>query len=43
LVCGASPQQIASIANLAGGLVCETPGVVPINKNQLLQEALENL
>jgi rfaE bifunctional protein kinase chain/domain len=42
LVCGAS-QQIASIANLAGGLVCETPGVVPINKNQLLQEALENL
>lgn len=43
MVCGASPQQIASIANLAGGLVCETPGVVPIHKNQLLQEALQNL
>lgn len=28
----------ASIANLAGGLVCESVGVVPINKNDLLKE-----
>lgn len=28
------------LANLAGGLVCEKIGVVPINKNQLLEEAL---
>ena len=29
----------AQLANLAGGLVCEQVGVVPINKNQLLSEA----
>ncbi|HEY1007165.1 MAG TPA: bifunctional ADP-heptose synthase [Sphingobacteriaceae bacterium] len=31
----------AAIANLAGGLVCEYVGVVPINKEQLLAEALK--
>jgi rfaE bifunctional protein kinase chain/domain len=31
---------IAEIANLAGGLVCESVGVVPINKDQLLTEAI---
>lgn len=30
----------AEMANLAGGLVCEEVGVVPINKAKLLQEAL---
>jgi rfaE bifunctional protein kinase chain/domain len=30
----------AQLANLAGGLVCEQTGVVPVNKKQLLQEAL---
>ena len=30
---------IAELSNLAGGLVCESVGVVPINKKQLLQEA----
>jgi len=30
----------AAIANLSGGLVCEQVGVVPINKQQLLEEAL---
>jgi len=30
---------IAELSNLAGGLVCEEVGVVPINKNKLLQEA----
>lgn len=41
LVCGASPSLIAALANLAGGLVCESPGVVSINKEKLLQEALQ--
>jgi rfaE bifunctional protein kinase chain/domain len=30
----------AEMANLAGGLVCEEVGVIPINKAKLLQEAL---
>ncbi|MEM9022317.1 MAG: bifunctional ADP-heptose synthase, partial [Bacteroidota bacterium] len=32
--------QMAALANLAGGLVCEKVGVVPIDREQLLQEAL---
>ncbi len=35
-----SPLITATLANLAGGLVCESIGVVPINKKQLLHEAL---
>ncbi|MCX6252233.1 MAG: bifunctional ADP-heptose synthase [Bacteroidetes bacterium] len=35
-----SPFDIAFISNLAGGLVCEEVGVVPIDKNKLLKEAL---
>jgi rfaE bifunctional protein kinase chain/domain len=31
----------AALANLSGGLVCEEVGVVPINKEKLLDEALE--
>lgn len=31
-------HAIAALANLAGGQVCEHNGVVPINKNQLLDE-----
>jgi D-glycero-beta-D-manno-heptose-7-phosphate kinase len=31
-------QEIARISNLAGGLVCEKTGVVPINKELLLDE-----
>ena len=31
----------AAIANLAGGLVCEQIGVVPVNKEQLLEETLK--
>lgn len=30
--------QIATLANLAGGQVCEKVGVVPVNKNQLEEE-----
>lgn len=34
-----SPAVIAALSNLGGGLVCEHIGVVPIDKNDLLQEA----
>jgi rfaE bifunctional protein kinase chain/domain len=34
------PVFMASVSNLAGGLVCEKPGVVPVDKNQLLMETL---
>jgi len=36
----ANPILTASLANLAGGLVCEQVGVIPIDKEQLLKEAL---
>lgn len=36
---GMDEFQVAAIANLAGGLVCEHVGVVPVNKGQLLTEA----
>jgi bifunctional ADP-heptose synthase (sugar kinase/adenylyltransferase) len=35
-----SPYEIAYISNLAGGLVCEEVGVVPVNKEKLLKEVL---
>lgn len=38
---GMSPDKMAHIANLAGGLVCEKAGVVPIDKNLLLEEVLK--
>ncbi len=34
---------IAQIANMAGGLVCEESGVVPINKELLLNECLQKI
>ncbi len=34
-----SPDIVAALSNLAGGLVCEHIGVVPIDSNELLQEA----
>ncbi len=39
LAAGASPAQIAELANLGGGLVCEFLGVVPIEVNLLKREA----
>lgn len=33
----------AALANIAGGLVCEQLGVVPVNGKQLLEEAIELL
>jgi len=34
---------MAEIANLAGGLVCETVGTVAIDKNRLLRECQQLL
>lgn len=39
LASGMDEYQTAAIANLAGGLVCEHVGVVPIDKEALLKEA----
>ena len=39
LVAGLSSKTIAEIANLAGGIVCESPGVVAIDADRLLGEA----
>ena len=39
LAAGATPAQIAELANLGGGLVCEFLGVVPIDVNLLKREA----
>lgn len=35
-----NPQELALLANLAGGLVCEEAGVVPIKKERLLSELI---
>ncbi|ARK09874.1 bifunctional ADP-heptose synthase [Fibrella sp. ES10-3-2-2] len=35
-----SPQRIAGLSNLGGGLVCESVGVVPIDKTRLFDEAV---
>ena len=37
------PEKIAAVANLAGGLVCEEVGVVPVDKEKLLNEVKEIL
>jgi len=36
-------KMVAGIANMAGGLVCEHPGVVPIDKQELLEECFVKL
>ncbi|MDO5341922.1 MAG: bifunctional ADP-heptose synthase [Bacteroidia bacterium] len=38
LVCQQDAYSIAAISNLAGGLVCEEIGAVPVNKERLLAE-----
>jgi D-glycero-beta-D-manno-heptose-7-phosphate kinase len=38
LAMNCSPYEVAYISNLAGGLVCEEVGVVPVNKEKLLKE-----
>ena len=39
LVCKQDAYNIAALSNLAGGLVCEELGVVPINKERLFEES----
>lgn len=36
---GIAPEKTAWLSNLAGGLVCEQVGVVPVDKNKLIREA----
>lgn len=36
---GIAPDKTAWISNLAGGLVCEEVGVVPVNRQKLIREA----
>lgn len=38
IVAGENPFNIAAFSNIAGGLVCEKVGVVPIDKGKLLSE-----
>ncbi len=35
------PVEMAFLSNLAGGQVCEKTGVVPVDKKQLLEEAMQ--
>lgn len=39
LAAGCAPESLAGLANLAGGLVCEHVGVVPIDRDELYREA----
>ncbi|HYH56698.1 MAG TPA: bifunctional ADP-heptose synthase [Anseongella sp.] len=41
LAAGLPPISFTELANLAGGLVCEKVGVVPVDKEQLLAEVLK--
>jgi bifunctional ADP-heptose synthase (sugar kinase/adenylyltransferase) len=41
LACKLEDEFLMRIANLAGGLVCEKVGVVPIQKQDLLKTALK--
>lgn len=43
MAAGADNQTMTALANLAGGLVCEKVGVVPVDKQSLLQEAIQKV
>lgn len=43
LAAGISPERTAALSNLAGGLVCEQSGVVPVDKHRLQTEATAGL
>jgi bifunctional ADP-heptose synthase (sugar kinase/adenylyltransferase) len=43
LAAGLKPELLAEISNIAGGLVCESVGVVPIDRDQLLEECRTTL
>ena len=38
---GLNPTFTAELANIGGGLVCEHVGVVPINRNKLMEDAIK--
>lgn len=42
LISGLDHENTAEIANLAGGLVCEKVGVISVDKEQLLSEAIKS-
>jgi ADP-heptose synthase, bifunctional sugar kinase/adenylyltransferase len=42
LAAGMSPEEVARLSNLAGGQVCEVPGVVPVDLSQLEKEWLND-
>ena len=39
LACNQNAYNIAALSNLAGGIVCEEVGVIPINKEHLFEES----
>lgn len=41
--CGATVIEAAHLANLAGGLVCESVGIVPVNRDALVDAGLGRL
>ncbi len=43
LAVGMGAKDLALLSNIAGGLVCEQAGVVPINKGKLMEEAIRVL
>lgn len=43
LAAGASIKETAQLANLAGGIVCESPGIVPIDVDRLITEIRQTL
>ena len=38
LFAGLNIAEVTMMANVAGGVVCESPGVVPVAQNQLFTE-----
>lgn len=42
LACGLDGYEMASVANRAGGLVCEMVGVVPVDREALLSELMRD-
>lgn len=42
LAAGGDQQRITELSNLAGGLVCENLGVVPVDRERLISEAIKH-
>jgi D-glycero-beta-D-manno-heptose-7-phosphate kinase len=41
MAAGTTTEDMARLSNLAGGLVCEYVGVIPVNRDKLFEEALK--